>query len=221
MGKQMGMTIESIRNDSELTEEEGYVLTRHYVNYFWRTNKFYSLKNEFTEEDMVQELFCKFLTKGLFKKFDKKTTSKKYFIMRSVQNSLIDFLRKYRGTLSLDREVEEDVTYGELIEDMNVDVESEAIFSADSDYHENERLRILNALPDETTSKVVGYSELLERQVNLSYRMLAVHLEAGYTVTRLAKMYKNPTTGKSITAGNVSKHISNMREWMLDNVVLA
>lgn len=211
--------IESIKNDTELTAEEGYVLTQHYVRYFWRTNKFYSLKNVYEEEDVVSEIYCKFLEKGFFDKYNQKITSKKYFVMNSVRTSMIDMLRKYRDVSSLEEEVGDGLTRMDMIQD-DYDLEEQAIFEADRESHAWERNRILMSLPDTTASKIVGYSELLGKEINISYRMLALHLEAGYTVKRLAEMYKNPKSGKSITQGNVSKHIANMREWLLDNVVL-
>lgn len=215
------MNISEIKNETPLTQEEGYVLTQFYVSYFWRNNKFYSLKNTYEEEDVVGEIYLKFLTKNFFEKYNCAITSKKYHVMNGVRTSMIDMLRKYREVSSLDQEMTEDgFCLLDVIPDESDFVE-EIIHEEEMQIGQSKRDRIIAALPEETTSKIEGYSELLGRVVNISYRMLALHLEAGYTVKRLAEMYKNPKTGNSITQGNVSKHIANMREWMLDNVVLA
>ena len=66
-------------SESTISLEEGYEITKKYVEYFWYTNKFYSLKNVYELEDITQELFCKFLEKGLFA-ITPKITSKKYHI---------------------------------------------------------------------------------------------------------------------------------------------
>lgn len=215
------MNINEIKNETPLTQEEGYVLTQFYVNYFWRNNKFYSLKNTYEEEDVVGDIYLKFMTKGFFEKYNSAITSKKYHVMNGVRTSMIDMLRKYRDVASLDQELTEDgfCLLDTLADDS--DFVEEVIHKEQMEIGQVKRDRIIAALPEETASKIVGYSELLGRMVNISYRMLALHLEAGYTVKRLAEMYKNPKTGESITQGNVSKHIANMREWMLDNVVLA
>ena len=212
--------IEDIKNELPLTREEGYVLTQNYVRYFWRTNKFYSLKNVYEEEDIVDEIYCKFLAKSFFEKYNNKITSKKYHVMNGVRTSMIDMLRKYRDVSSLEEEIGDGLTRADMIKD-DYDLEEQAIFEASKEDSDWERNRILLSLPDKTASKILGYSELLGKEVNISYRMLALHLEAGYTVKRLAEMYKNPKTGNSITQGNVSKHIANMREYILDNVVIA
>lgn len=215
------MNINEIDNSTPLTQEEGFFLTQHYVRYFWRVNKFYSLKNVYEEEDITMEIYCKFLEKGFFEKYDNTKTSKKYHVMNSVRTSMIDMLRKYRDMVSLEEEIGEDgLTRMDMLKD-DYNLEEQALFEASKEDAEWERNRILLSLPDTTKSKIVGFSELLKKEVNISYRMLAIHLEAGYTVKQLAEMYKNPKSGKSITSGNVSKHIANMREFILDNVVIA
>lgn len=214
--------INEIKNDTEFTLEEGYDLTDFYVRYYWATNKFYSLKNQFEVEDVVHDLYIKFIERNLFGKYNNKITSKKYYVMNAVRNGMIDMLRKYRETISLEQKLTEDgMCLMDVIPD-ETDTEHDVIERIDREasYHAEKRQFILDSLPDTTDSKIVGFSPLMNCEVNISYRVLALHLEVGYTVKMLAEMYRNPKTGNPITQGNVSKHIANMREFLLDTVPL-
>lgn len=206
------MNIMNLDNESPLTEEEGYALTKHYVNYFWRTNKYYSLKTEYEEDDVVSELMLKFYKHNLFAKYNMETTSKKYYVMRAVTTSMIDLLRKHREHLSLESENEEGLSLEDIIES-EVNVSKEAIGNQRRD-------EIIAQLPETSKSSVVGFSPMMGN-INLSYRVLALHLEAGYKVKEIAQMYKNPATNEPISEGTVSSYIRNMREFVLDNIVIA
>lgn len=207
--------ITKVDNETPLSVEEGCEFTKFYVNYYWRTNKYYSLKDQYEEDDIVNELICKFLRLNAFDKYDSTKTSKKYYCMRIVQTSMIDLLRKYRETLSLNREsgIETGLTFEDLVEDEGIGVENEASGSADRD-------RIINQLPNSTRSAIRGFSPLMGKEVGIDYRTLALHMEAGYTVKDLAKMYVNPNSGQNISEGSVSRYISEMREYILDNIVI-
>lgn len=207
------LNINELTNETQLTQEEGYELTKFYVNYFWRTNKFYSLKNQYDEEDIVSIIYIKFMEHNHFAKYNPNITSKKYHIMNGVRTSMIDLLRKYREVVYLDKENEEGSTLMETIESpQNIEVEAISSFKRDD---------ILNALPESTNSKITGFSPLLKREVNISYRILALHLEAGYKASDLAKFYKNPTSGENVSEGSISRYIREMREYVLDNIVVA
>ena len=205
--------LEEIDNQTPLTEEEGYELTKQYVNYFWRINKFYSLKTEYEEEDVVSILIVKFYQHHLFDKYDSRITSKKYHIMNAVRTSMIDLLRKHRECLSLESESEDGFALEDIVES-EIDVAKQAI-------GQKRRDDIIEQLPDTSKSNVVGYSPLFGKVVNLSYRMLALHLEAGYKVKDLADIYKNPKTNKPVSEGTISSYIREMREYILDNIVIA
>ena len=204
--------INALTNETPLTQEEGYELTKFYVNYFWRTNKFYSLKNQYDEEDIVSIIYIKFLEHNHFEKYNNRITSKKYHIMNGVRTSMIDLLRKYREVVYLDKENEEGSTLKETIVGPQ-DLEVEAISSF-------KREEILDKLPETTNSKIEGFSPLLKKTVNISYRMLALHLEAGYKASDLAKFYKNPSSGENVSEGSISRYIRDMREFVLDNIVI-
>ena len=88
-----------------ISKEEGYELVKRYVHYFWVTGKFYSLKNDREEIDIVDDIYCKFLSKHLFEKYDSSITSKKYFVMIPVKRTMSDMLRKYRYLVSLDKPI--------------------------------------------------------------------------------------------------------------------
>ena len=207
------MDINNITNDTELTLEEGYELTKFYVHYFWITNKYYSLKNRYEEEDVVNEVYLKFLRLNHFAKYNPFITSKKYHIMNGVRTSMIDLLRKQREEISLDQEVDDGFSLMETIEDEGLTTEKRSLGF-------QRREEILEQLPLETRSKIKGYSPLFHREVNISYRVLALHLEAGYSVKQIAQIYKNPRTGESISEASVSKYIGDLREYVLDNVML-
>ena len=177
-----------------LSREEGYELTENYVKYFWYANKFYSLKNTYELEDIVHEIYCKFLDKKFFEKYNYKITSKKYHVMNGVRTSMIDMLRKYRDVYSLDAPNEMDLTLGDLMTD-NTNIAQDVV-------HSTERDRIIESLPDISNSKLIGYSDLLGECV-LSYRAIVLHLEAGYAVKEIADMFINPASGRPITTGRI------------------
>lgn len=202
------MTME-IKKDGVLTREEGYELTKFYVEYFWATGKFYSLKNQYEMEDLVHEVYAKFLEKRLFEKYNQKITSKKYHVMNAVKNALIDMLRKYRETISLEKEDENGITLADKLED-STDVEAQAIGTVG-------RNRILDQIPRTTDSKLVGNSPVLGT-VNFSLWTIAFHLEQGYTTEDISKMFINPKSGRPVTKGRVQQLVQALREYVLDNI---
>ena len=207
------INVSKVVNEEPMTEEEGYELTKYYVHYFWSVNKYYSLKNQYEEGDILSEVYLKFMRHSYFKKYDYRVTTKKYFIMRGVQTTIIDLLRKYRETYSLDKENENGTTHMDILEDETISVEKKV-------EGEVRRKEILDKLPEKSDSKIKGYSTLLNKEVNISYRVLAQHLEAGYRPKDLAQMYKNPETGENVSEGTITSYIRKLREYALDNIVL-
>ena len=199
------------QNTATISLEEGYELTKQYVEYFWYTNKFYSLKRAYELEDILHDIYLKFMTKNFFEKYNPAITSKKYHVMNGVKTSMIDMLRKYRETKSLDEPNEDGLTLGDLLSD-GVDVQREVSGQVEHD-------RILSLLPDTTASKLVGNSPLMGK-VNISMRVIAIHLENGFSVKEIAQMYVNEKSGKPVTEGRVHQLIKEMREYILDNVPL-
>ena len=198
-----------IREDAVLTREEGYELTKFYVEYYWATGKFYSLKNQYELEDLVHEIYAKFLEKKLFEKYNSSITSKKYHVMNSVRNSLIDMLRKYREFVSLDKEDEMGIT---LVERIESEEDMQAYVIGDV-----RRNQILDRIPKDTDSKLVGISPVFGK-VNFSLWTIAVHLEQGFTVEEISKMFINERSGKPVTKGRVQQMVQALREYVLDNI---
>lgn len=212
--------VEGLDRDTPIDDMEGWNLTNYYVRMFYKMGKFYSLNRRYDVEDLVSEIYVKFLNKGFFQKYNPKTTSKKYFVMVAVKNSLIDMLRKLRETASLEAEIEEGLTLGDMMK-ADICVEDEAIFEAGKEMGEWNRNAIIMQLPDDTRSILKGYSPLMGREVKLTYRVLAIHLEAGWSAKQISEIFINPNSGKPVTQGNISNHIARMREWILDNIVIA
>lgn len=201
-----------IKQDGVLTREEGYELTKFYVEYFWRINKFYSLKNRWTCEDLVSEIYVKFLEKRLFEKYDASITSKKYHVMNSVRTSLIDLLRKYHDESSFDKEDEQGLTLADKLEATDNSVEDVAVGNVLRD-------KIFEKLPKETRSKIIGNSPIFGK-VNFSLYWVAAHLERGYSISDLTKVYTNINSGRPVTKGRVQQVVQDLRDFILDNFVI-
>lgn len=186
-----------------MSEERGYELVRVYVEYYWRTGKFYSLKNENDMEDIIGDIYIKFLEKSYFKKYNSKVTSDKYYIMNGVRTSMIDMLRKYRQKISLDAEDEDGITMMDRI-NSNEHVEENVI--GDTACEE-----VLKFLSDETNSKVEGHSPLLG-DCKMTHRAIALHLAQGYSVKEIASFFINPNNHKPVSNGRVHQLIKEIRE---------
>ena len=196
----------------EELQKEWYELTKKYVSYFFRTSRS-ALRNYNSLEDVVSDTYLHFLEKGLFEKYEEKITSKKYFIMSAVRNYMTDLLRKQRETYSLDytfsTEEGEEITLGETIEDKENRFE---VLENDMDVQS-----ILSVLPDSTNSKVEGNSPLYGK-CNMSLRMIAAHVAAGYTSVEIANMYINPANQKPVTLGRIHQLFGDIR-MILDPVM--
>lgn len=208
---------------STISREEGYELVKAYATYFFR-NKFTTLKDYYSVEDVVNEIYVKFLERKFFEKYNPSFTSKKYFVMTAVRNSISnminhDIKRVTLNAVSTDTELAPDLYLEDIIEDKH-DYNEDVDWNVDYEYHEKQRERILKALPDFADTKIHGYSPLLKKDVVLSYRVLALHLESGYKPKDLCSIFLNPKNGKPISIGSMYRHITNLREFLLDNVVL-
>lgn len=192
-----------------ITVEEGYELTKTYVEYFWRVNKFYSLKNTHEIDDVVSELIIKFLSKGFFEKYNPEVTSKKYYVMVGVKTSMIDLLRKHRDVYSIDKEDENGLT---MMDRLASEENLEEIISGDDFCRE-----IIESLPNETRSKVVGHSPF-QGEVKMTHRVIAEHLLAGYSIKEIASMFINPSNNKPVTSGSISKIVKEIREMVADGM---
>lgn len=210
------MNLNAIDNKTPFTEEEGYELTVFYVNYFL-TQKYYSLRDNYERDDIVSECYIKFMKHNLFAKYDSKITSKKYLVMRAVQTTMIDLLRKQRETMiSLNTSIGEDEDSATMMDMLASDERTE-----EEVIGEVRRNTILNQLPEDSRSKVKGFSPLHNKEVSISYRVLAELLEAGYKAKDIAQIFINPKNGASVSVSTVNKYIEELREYVLDNVVIA
>lgn len=199
------MTVNEISKGGKLTNEEGYLLVVKYTQYYWRINKFYSLKNKYELNDMIHHIYCHFLEKRFFEKYDEKVTSKAYFVMRGVMTRLVDEMRKYREHLSIEQEDENGITLGEKIPD-DFNMEDIAI-----------RNEIMDKIPGETDSKLVGKSPEFGI-VNFSLKTVAMHLEKGYTVQDIAAMFMNPASGRHVSESRVSQLVKELRGYCKENL---
>lgn len=189
--------------EGSLSREEGWMLTYQYVNYYFNSSQFTRLRGGFQVEDLISEIYAKFLAKGFFEKYSSDVTSKKYYVMNSVYRSLIDISRKYREQFSLDKESEEGTDFYNVTpseENVETDVVTSEITSA-----------ILESLSDETNSKVVGHSPLLG-EVKMTERVIFHHLMNGYRVGEIAEMFINPKNNKPVSSSSISRIVKEAKE---------
>lgn len=183
-------------NAEEISKEEGFLLTYQYVNYYYNTSKFARLRGGFQLEDLVSEIYAKFLAKGFFEKYDSTITSKKYHVMNSVNKSLIDISRKYREQFSLDKENEEGSDFYSCTPSKE---------NTEQDVIDNELVdTVLETLSNETNSKVLGFSPVLG-EMKMTERNILYHLVHGYRIGEIAEMFKNPKSGKPISSSSISR----------------
>lgn len=198
-----------------MTREEGYYLVIESVNRYWFGKKYYSLEGYYTREDIINEIYCKFLAKGLFEKYDSSIVTKEYFIAVPVERCFIDMLRKEQSgkrknvhmPVSLQQEVNEDgITLGEILaSDFNTE---EAVLS------EMRKEDIINSFSDTTKSKAVGISPY-RGEVKMTMRVIAEHLNYGMSISEIAKMFTNPDTGSQYTYGRMQQIVTRMRQEIL------
>jgi len=187
-----------------LDRDEGYKLTKNYVQYFWRSKKFYSLARDFEEEDAVSKIYLKFLEQGLFEKYNPNRTTKKYFIMSCVKRSLIDMLRIQKEKYSLEQEDQNGIPLIDKIQKEGLDTDVDALGRLS-------RNEIIEALPAVTDSQAEGESPLLGK-CEMSLRNIALHLEQGYSAKDIAKFFCNPHTGSHISPSRIHQLKQDIRE---------
>lgn len=202
--KNLYTELSKVEFDSQvLSNEEGWMLTYKYVSHFYRTSQFSRLQGGFQLEDLVSEIYAKFLAKDLFAKYNPSVTTKKYHVMLSVKRSLIDISRKYREAFSLDKEVEEGTDFYNIMpsdEDIEVNVIDDEFTNL-----------ILDSLSDTTASKVKGNSPLLG-EVEMTERTILYHLIKGYRVGEIAEFFINPKNGKPVSSSSISRIAREAKE---------
>lgn len=183
----------------KVTFEEAYPIIEGYVQYFYRSGKFYSLRWHFEEEDMLQEVCTKFLQNGYLERYDENVTTLKYFLMTGVKFFFIDCLRKQKQTISLDREFEEGLTMLDLlVDESSKDLDDMVIYK-----------EWLDRLPDDTNSKIIITTEYGGKA---TLRNIAMHLSLGYTQAELRKYMINPANNKPVTSGRLSQLVKEIKD---------
>lgn len=196
--------INKVDNATELTDEEGYNIVRYYVTYYWMSGKFYSLKNEMELEDAISTVYLKMLQHNHFSKYNAGIATKKYFVCRAVFTTMVDMLRKYKEVYSLDAiDAETGLSKIDLVEDVHAQPVESSI----------ERETLLGKLPNTTRSKIVGVGPD-GKEINVSYRTLALLLEQGYSIREISEFYVNPKSGEQVTEGCISRYVRELREYV-------
>ena len=199
--------------------EEGYEIVKSYVRYFmYDVTSFYSLKYQYSKEDIEQECILKFLKGNFFEKYDsRKCSSVQAFIKRGVYTTMIDLLRrqtsrteKYKE-INLDTQIGDDLTIEDTLadkQDLEYDVNSKVMVSD-----------IIDILPDDmlTDDRVSGNSPVLG-ECKISMKAIVKHLELGYTPTEIAKFYYNSQSKKSISTNTLRSQIKKIREYVSNNI---
>lgn len=190
-----------------LTREEGYELTKGYATYFFHGKYSLLKRSRMDVEDVISTIYVHFLEKGLFEKYNSEVTSKKYFVMKSVENRMIDMCRTLHPTVLLSTPIGEskdgeELELGDIIEGRD---EEELVISL------LDRDALLEKLPDTTNSKVRGNSPI-RGEVAMTLREIAIHLASGYTVQEIAAIYINPYNGYAVSESRIRSFIKEIRE---------
>lgn len=143
-------------------------------------------------EDLVQEVYCHFLEKAFFQKYDGKITSFEYFVARAAKNYLIDIARKgFEPSESLDEtlghETEDGATKkGDMVAGGMMDQFSYVLLH-----------QMMESTPETQISP----------NYDLTWRQLLKLLLEGYTVTELHKIV-------GISSGRISQLKSQLEEML-------
>lgn len=186
-------------SNPELTADEAYALVGFYVKRVF--NSFSYIKMNCTVEDAIQDVSLKLIRLNMLNKYDASVTSKKYFIARSVQTTLISINDYYkrRFTYSLDYEIDSsddnETTLLDLIP---------GSFSPEAEHN-----NLLDFLPTNVINPVVASTI---EGVDFSYNHLARLLGAGYIPQEIANLFINTKTGLPITSSTVNRAIRMMRD---------
>lgn len=200
--------------------EEGYEIITEYTTRLYNKDKYFSLKETHSLEDVISYVFFNYYKKdrygyNMFEKFNPEVTSFKYHIARSIETKFIDLLRKQRSgekksELHLEDKIGEDLTLGDTV--LAEDGRPSAQELLESEY---ERNLILKMLPNED-NHMVGNSPILGKCC-MTLRVLALHLEYGFKPEEIGNMfsYKN----RNISPSTVNKYIKELRVYVKENIL--
>lgn len=204
--------------ERNLTPEELLELGLEYIkigcsNIFIK-DKYFSLKNDYTLDDLVNYVFVCYYKKdangkNMFEKWNPEITSFKYHIIRSIETKFIDLLRKQTsGNKSQNISLEEEIGEGITVADTLGVCDTEEIVES-----REARNSIIKALPNEA-NHMEGESPLTGKGY-LTLRVLALHLEYGYTKEEIGKFFFYK--GRTISASTVDKYTRELRTYMVEN----
>lgn len=179
-------------NDWRQAEKE----VKHTVNAFLYRSPYLLRYQE--REDLVQEIMCHFLAKGLIEKYDNTITSFSYFIARAAKNHLIDMTRKrIMQTTSLNTKVkseEDEIELGDLLEDKRSTNPEMASILID----------LMEKIPEDQISPMY----------DLTWKKLMEYVVEGLSPKEIGKRVIVTTRGgltRTLSSGRVSQNILRLR----------
>ena len=148
------------------------------------------------------------LERDAFRKFDRTKATKKTYVNRIVGNALIDMVRTFKETYSLDFTIAgkdgSSMAFEEVIEDRCNDYEELL--------HNEVALQLINSLSDGTSKPIYGKSPVIGTCC-LTQRTVALHLYLGYSNKELQEMF-------GVTSRVIRKYKSEVQEelaYVLEN----
>jgi len=184
--------------------DEAYKAIQHYARFFFTSPSFYSLKEQYDVEDMVQAIVVRFLTNGYIDRFDPEKANLGTYIGGAVRNFFVDTVKAQKRAFSLDAENDE----GLALCDVLPDTDPETIIDVCS------LDQLLANLPDASRSVAKIVSPL--GTFPLSLRSLAIHLHHGYTQSEISSYCVNTKTGNTVSVCRISQIVGELREHIED-----
>lgn len=184
--------------------EKAYEAIQRYSKFFLTSPSFYSLKEQYELEDLVQAITVRFLTNGYIDRWNPEKGSLSTYICGAVRNFFVDCLSSQKRTLSLDVENEDGLSLRDTLPDTDP-VTTISICSVE---------QLLSSLPD--ASRSIARIDSPLGTFKLSMRSLALHLHHGYTQAEIASYCVNAKTGGTVSLCRISQLVGELREHIVD-----
>lgn len=196
-----------------ISVEDGFKLVDKYVNIFIGKGQFLILlKNGDSVDDLVSLVNLKFIENGFYAKWDPLKAGKKYYVSMGVKRKLIDEVRTYKETLSLDQPKYSERTVSLL--DMLKSTSNTSEGAIDR-IKETELLMMVRTLPDKREGiEYIGESPVLG-ECRLSMKTVAVHLILGFNAPQIAKMFVNPHKDKCVSEPTIYNIRNDLRQYLM------
>lgn len=205
-------------DDATISMEEGYLLVHNSLKYFYHSGRYSFLTQNFSFEDLLDDIFETCIRRELFKRFvlsedfisgKTQNNGKKAYVKLSVQRMLLDMnnYRRTKVTISADANIEGDEENENLyntLMDNSINISEEVTTRLDVQ-------GILDGL-DDSKGNAEGYSPILGFS-KLNHKTAMLHILEGYTVTEISNIYKNPSTGKNVAKTYVSRLLKESRKY--------